>query len=250
MSEKDVEKAIKDGVENAAAAVISEEIANAIMSSELQNEEFISEKSIDKVHNAQINEISDDERNASESGREKKEKEEQKEQNLGKFKNPQELLRAYGELEKEFTRKSQRLKELESGANENCEFSEEKWKEAADKFFQQTPSAKPFAREIASKIMEEPSLKNDKNCFNVALTKVLLDKFRTPEQLMQDGQFLNNYVLSSDKVKSAVIEEYLRTLRTGQPPKTLADDGLACVSLARKPKTVEEAGIMFLKNNE
>lgn len=250
MNEKDVKKAIKDGVENAAAAAISEEIANAIMSGELQNEEFISEKSIDKVHNAQINEISDDERNASESGREKKEKEEQKEQNLGKFKNPQELLRAYGELEKEFTRKSQRLKELESGANENCEFSEEKWKEAADKFFQQTPSAKPFAREIASKIMEEPSLKNDKNCFNVALTKVLLDKFRTPEQLMQDGQFLNNYVLSSDKVKSAVIEEYLRTLRAGQPPKTLADDGLACVSLARKPKTVEEAGIMFLKNNE
>lgn len=250
MNEKDVEKAIKDGVENAAAAVISEEIANAIMSGELQNEEFISEKSIDKVHNAQINENSDDERDASESGREKKEKEEQKEQNLGKFKNPQELLRAYGELEKEFTRKSQRLKELESGANENCEFSEEKWKEAADKFFQQTPSAKPFAREIASKIMEEPSLKNDKDCFNVALTKVLLDKFRTPEQLMQDGQFLNDYVLSSDKVKSAVIEEYLRTLRAGQPPKTLADDGLACVSLARKPKTVEEAGIMFLKNNE
>lgn len=44
MNEKDVEKAIKDGVENAAAAVISEEIANAIMNSELQNEEFISEK--------------------------------------------------------------------------------------------------------------------------------------------------------------------------------------------------------------
>mgnify|MGYP006886388765 CR=1 FL=1 len=247
MNEKDVKKAIKDGVENAAAAVISEEIANAIMSSELQNEEFISEKSIDKVHNAQINEISDGERNASESGRGKKEKEEQ---NLGKFKNPQELLRAYGELEKEFTRKSQRLKELESVASENCEFSEEKWKEAADKFFEKTPTAKPFVREIASKIMEEPSLKNDNNCFNVALTKVLLDKFRTPEQLMQDGQFLNDYVLSSDKVKSAVIEEYLRTIRAGQPPKTLADDGLACVSLARKPKTVEEAGIMFLKNNE
>lgn len=250
MNEKDVEKAIKDGVGNAAAAAISEEIANAIMSGELQNEEFISVKSIDKAHNAQINEISDDERNASESGREKKENEEQKEQNLGKFKNPQELLRAYGELEKEFTRKSQRLKELESGASENCELSEEKWKEAADKFFEKTPTAKPFAREIASKIMEEPSLKNDKDCFNVALTKVLLDKFRTPEQLMQDGQFLNDYVLSSDKVKSAVIEEYLRTLRAGQPPKTLADDGLACVSLARKPKTVEEAGIMFLKNNE
>lgn len=250
MNEKDVEKAINDGVENAAAAAISEEIANAIMSGKLQNEEFISEKCIDKVHNAQTNEISDNERNASESGREKKEKEEQKEQNLGKFKNPQELLRAYGELEKEFTRKSQRLKELESGASENCELSEEKWKEAADKFFEKTPTAKPFAREIASKIMEEPSLKNDKDCFNVALTKVLLDKFRTPEQLMQDGQFLNDYVLSSDKVKSAVIEEYLRTLRAGQPPKTLADDGLACVSLARKPKTVEEAGIMFLKNNE
>lgn len=78
----------------------------------------------------------------------------------------------------------------------------------------------------------------------------LIDKFRTPEQLMQDGQFLNDYVLSSDVVKSKVIEQYLRSLKEGLPPKTLADDGLACVSPTRKPKTVEEAGIMFLKNNE
>ena len=134
--------------------------------------------------------------------------------------------------------------------DKNEEMNEQKWKEAADKFFQQTPSAKPFAREIASKIMQEPSLKKDANCFNVALTQVLIDKFRTPEQLMQDGQFLTDYVLSSDIVKSKIIEEYLRSLKEGLPPKTLADDGLACVSPTRKPKTVEEAGIMFLKNNE
>ena len=32
---------------------------------------------------------------------------------LGKFRNPEELLKAYGELEREFTRRSQRLAEAE-----------------------------------------------------------------------------------------------------------------------------------------
>lgn len=250
MKKEDVERAIKDGMENAAASIVSDEIANAIMSGDLQKDELSVSKDDDKHQDMQNEEKSSDKQESSDQGKSQDDIDEQKQQNLGKFKNPQELLRAYGELEKEFTRKSQKLKELESGVDKNEEMNEQKWKEATDKFFQQTPSAKPFAREIASKIMQEPSLKKDANCFNVALTKVLIDKFRTPEQLMQDGQFLTDYVLSSDVVKSKVIEQYLRSLKEGLPPKTLADDGLACVSPTRKPKTVEEAGIMFLKNNE
>lgn len=110
--------------------------------------------------------------------------------------------------------------------------------------------AKPFAREIASKIMQEPELKKDENCLNAALTRVLLDKFRTPEQLMQDGQFLNDYVLCSDKVKSAVIADYLQSLRMGQPPKTMADGVLRAWRREENRAPGEKREIMFLKNNE
>lgn len=46
--------------------------------------------------------------------------EERGEQNLGKFKSVDALLRAYGELEAEFTRRSQRLKALEERERETA----------------------------------------------------------------------------------------------------------------------------------
>jgi len=169
-------------------------------------------------------------------------------QKIGKFKNPQELLRAYGELEREFTRRSQRLKELESGRR--AAVSEEDWKTAVDKFFKEIPSAKAFAKDIANEIVKNPDLREDANCLNIALMKVLSDKFRTPEQLMNDGQFLNDYVLNSEKVRDAVIAKYLDGVRQGEPPLTIRGGGLQCAAPKVKPKTIEEAGFMFLKNNK
>lgn len=169
------------------------------------------------------------------------------EQKLGKFKNPQELLKAYSELEKEFTRRSQRLKEFENATTPKK--TEDDWKNEVDKFFSEIPSAKTFAKDMANEIMKTPELQNDPNCLNIALTKVLADKFRTPEQLMEDGQFLNDYVLSSQKVRDAVIEDYLHDVHKGLPPKTMHDGGLQCVAPKDKPKTFEEAGLLFLKDN-
>lgn len=170
------------------------------------------------------------------------------EQKIGKFKNPQELLRAYGELEKEFTRRSQRLRELESGKQSLK--SEEDFKVAVDKFFNEIPAAKAFAKDIANELINNPALREDANCLNVALLKVLTDKFRTPEQLMSDGQFLKDYVFSSEEVRDAIIENYLDGVRKGVPPYTLRGGGMQCVAPKVKPKTIEEAGFMFLKNNK
>lgn len=170
------------------------------------------------------------------------------EQKIGKFKNPQELLKAYGELEKEFTRKSQKLRELENGKQSLK--TDEEWKGAVDKFFSEIPAAKAFAKDIANEILKSPELKEDANCLNVALLRVLTDKFRTPEQLMDDGQFLNDYVFSSEKVRDAVIANYLDGVRRGVPPYTLHGDGMQCVAPKVKPRTIEEAGFMFLKNNK
>lgn len=136
---KDVVNAIKKSIESGRNEPVSEQIANAVFGTDLQNEDFIQAKEQDKVQNMQ---------NQQEVARdcvcdecEKQSDENPKEYNLGKFKNPQELMRAYGELEKEFTRRCQRIKELENGAHKG-EMSEEQWKEAVDKFFEKTPSGK------------------------------------------------------------------------------------------------------------
>lgn len=192
--------------------------------------------------------ISKTQNSETESAESAQENNEINEQKIGKFKNPQELLRAYSELEKEFTKRSQKLKALESG--KSAPVTEGDFKVAVDKFFTKIPSAKAFAKDIANEILLDPSLKNDANCLDVALLRVLTDKFRTPEQLMEDGQFLNDYVFRSEKVRDAIVADYLDGVRKGSLPYTLHGDGMQCVAPKVKPKSIEEAGFMFLKNNK
>ena len=249
MNDKQIENAIKKGIESKGAIGACEEIANAILG-DSQNNDFIEHNTQDEVPVAQI-EIKTQTNNTAQGNSAESADKQDKKQSFGKFKNPEELLKAYQELEKEFTKKSQKLSKLEALADgESQVFDDESFKVAADKFFENTPSAKPFAKDIALKIIEKPELKKDKNCLSVALMQVLIDKFRTPEQLMQDGQFLNDYVLSSSKVKDAIIGAYLKDIRDGQPPATLSGDGLQCVAPSKKIRSIEEAGRMFLKNNE
>ena len=249
MNDKQIENAIKKGIESKGAIEVGEEIANAILG-DSQNNDFIEQNTQDEVPVAQIEIKTQTNKTAQGDTAESADKQDKK-QSFGKFKNPEELLKAYQELEKEFTKKSQKLSKLEALADgESQVFDDESFKVAADKFFENTPSAKPFAKDIALKIIEKPELKKDKNCLSVALMQVLIDKFRTPEQLMQDGQFLNDYVLSSSKVKDAIIGAYLKDIRDGQPPATLSGDGLQCVAPSKKIRSIEEAGRMFLKNNE
>ena len=80
--------------------------------------------------------------------------------------------------------------------------------------------------------------------------RVLAAKFRTPEQLMSDGQFLNDYVLTSTAVKAAVVDGYLKGLRAGQPPVVMRDGGQFGVAPRIVPKSIEEAGGLFLKDTE
>ena len=236
MKDKQIEQAIIKGIESKGAIDVGDEIAKSILSENAQNNEFIEAKTTDETPVCETQTIIDDVPTSNENGTNKQDNK----QTFGKFKNPEELLKAYLELEKEFTKKSQKLKTLEA-SNDEQDF---------DEFFCETPSAKPFAKDIAIKIMEQPDLKRDKNCLSVALVKVLIDKFRTPEQLMQDGQFLKDYVLSSSKVKDAIINEYLQGLKDGQPPVTLSANGMQCVAPSKKIRSIEEAGRMFLKNNE
>ena len=165
----------------------------------------------------------------------------------GKFKNPQELLKAYGELEKEFTRRSQRLKQLENSVKPFE--SEEEWHEAADKFFEKTPSAKALAREIANEISLDPSLKESRDCFEKALVRALAKSYRTPEQLMADGQFLKDYVFNDKEVQKVIIQNFLDEIRKSQPPYTLPRGGQSAAAPPTKPHTVREAGSMLLREN-
>lgn len=114
---------------------------------------------------------------------------------LGKFKDVQTLLKAYSDLEAEFTRRSQRLKELEHGNKAETE---------------------PDGAEVSPSRQDE----------------------------------LLKRALSDDKVRDAVIGEYLKGVAEGKGVTLLSGGG--GVSAPRAvPKSVKEAGRLaseFLKN--
>jgi len=113
---------------------------------------------------------------------------------LGKFESVSALLAAYKSLEAEFTRRSQRLKELEEGNK---------------------------AREVP-----------DENAPSRESTK---------EPLAQSVD---------EKVKNAVIEEYLRTVASGKRVPLIVG-GVSSAAPKFAPKTVKEAGALaekFLKD--
>ena len=224
------------------APIFDEELAQLAM-------EALSE-SDDNLQNVEFNDVKIEVKPevAQSDAQEDVKQNDQNEGMYGKFKNPEELLKAYTELEREFTRRSQRLKELEKGTRPYE--SEEEWKDAADKFFEKTPSAKAFAKEMACEIAADPTLKQGRDCFEKALVRVMAKTYRTPEQLMADGQFLKEYVLGSEEVKRAVIEGYLKGIAGTQPPMTLPSGGQSAAAPARRPRTVKEAGDMLLKENK
>ncbi len=177
------------------------------------------------------------------------ENKEQKKKPSSKFKSVEELEKAYNNLEKEFTRRSQRLSKLEKELGEKVTETPEIWKAKVDKFFSETPSAKKFAKEIAGEIAKDNTLRSRDDCLEVALNRVLLNTVKTPQDYATDEEFLKQHILGSDFVKKAVIEGYMKDLREGKPPVLMSRSGQNTVAPQKKPKTIEEAGKMFRKYN-
>ena len=166
-----------------------------------------------------------------------------------KFKSVEELERAYESLEKEFTRRSQRLAKLEKEMKQDKVETDAEWKAKVDKFFSENPSAKPFAKQMSDQIIRDNTLRMRSDCLETALTRALLEEYRAPKDLATDEDFLKEHILGSDFVKKAVIEGYMKDLREGKPPVLISARGQNTVAPRSKPKTIEEAGKMFRQNN-
>lgn len=164
-----------------------------------------------------------------------------KAEEYGKFKSGEELLKAYNELEREFTKKSQRLKELERVVPTD---KPAPFKERVEKFFKENQDARPYAKEIALFLEENPAYIEDKRGLDVALGKVLLKK--SPLKLASDEKFLKEHIYSNSAVKEKIIEDFLKGLSENNPPAVIRG-GQSIVSPPSKPRTIEEAGWQLMK---
>ena len=149
---------------------------------------------------------------------------------FGKFSCAEDLVNAYNNLQAEFTRKCQKLseiqkqiaeKEIEETSLQKDEpeeispaFEQDNWQTKVAEFLQKNDSAKEFSREISNEILKDKDLQASPDMLEVAWARVLSKVFKTPKQMAQESSFMEEFVLSNDEVKKRVLGSYLNEIRS------------------------------------
>lgn len=153
---------------------------------------------------------------------------------LTKFKDVKSLEEAYINLQSEFTRKCQKLSELEK-ENSNLKEVENKtteqklepfyekpeWNDYVKQFLKDNDSAKNYATDIMNVLLQDKVLASMPNSLELAFNKVKAQKYRSEEELVSDSNFLQNYVLNNDEIKKTIISNYLNTLKKNKSPQLI-----------------------------
>ena len=165
---------------------------------------------------------------------------------IGKFKSVEALYSAYNNLQAEFTKKCQKLselqKEVESKVNIPLEtqpdYMRDDWEIEVSNFLKSHPEAKKYATQISEEKLKEPSLSLEQS-----LDRVLAREYKEPKKLIEDEDFLNNYVFNSQKIKNKVLQDYFSSLKSNPIP-TLMSKGSGAISAGQSEKvdSLVEAG--------
>lgn len=193
---------------------------------------------------------------------------------LGKFKDATSLLSAYNSLQSEFTRKSQRLSELEKlleeknkpvqladddsvGSNEkehvlteNNEEEKQQYKQMVDDFFLQHADAGAYAKDMAKILSDNKFLTKNKNGVEIAYRLAKGQRMEEPASLAQNPKFLEEYIYSDSKIKDKFIRDYLLEVENSKnsyPKFALSGTKIARTLSKDKISSLEEANDIFSK---
>lgn len=163
----------------------------------------------------------------------------QEKASYGKFNKLEDLMNAYNSLESEFTRRSQRLKELE-----NASKSENRWEQKLQSLYEKYPVAAKFTDEIGEEIAKSDSIQ-DEDCLEKALLSVLCAKVKPIEDQAKDERVISE-VLKSDDLKEKIIAEYRQKLNVNLP-KSFPKGGEIPVKAPARPGNIGDAGQIALQ---
>ena len=166
---------------------------------------------------------------------------------LDKFKSVDALKSAYQNLEKEFTQKCQEF----SRANEKLSLAENAVapeKPIADKRFEEFLSknsvAKKYVQEMSEILKDDKTENRDETFFESTLEKAIAQKNMSYNKIVDDQNFLNEYIFSNSKIKEHFIDDYFKDISEKKTlPLMTSTNGIGTtVAPVIRPKTIGEAG--------
>ena len=164
----------------------------------------------------------------------------EKGETIGKFKSVEALLDAYNNLEKEFTKKSQRLSQLEKDKTVEEENLNKELDKKFHTFLSSNLEAESFGDELKEKVQSDDNLKKMDDPFGYVWAEMIFEKLKNPNQ---DEKVLNNYILKNESLKNMVIENYVNQLTENKSPIKISSSGkrVGTTVSTQKPETLKDA---------
>lgn len=164
----------------------------------------------------------------------------------GKFKDAQTLLDAYNSLQAEFTRKSQKLAEIQKQMEENAVFSKS---DSLDEILKDITNLEKYKKEVTEILDNDCELSNLPNK-NLIAFKIIKEAERKTANTLNNQQFIDDYINSNIEIKNKIITEYLSSLNeTQSPPKVISGNSsnIYFSPSLNMPKTLKDAGDILTK---
>ena len=162
-----------------------------------------------------------------------------KNENFGKFKDAESLLNAYNNLESEFTKKSQRLAQLEDEKDlrEIEIIKKADIDERVENYCNKFELVRPFKEKLKENLTRDENLNLEDEILSLISTSC-----NNAEGFIRDEEFLNNYVYSNQEIKDKIIKEYISKITQNSPIKVESGATSIPLSPPRVPTTIREAG--------
>ena len=164
----------------------------------------------------------------------------------GKFKDAQTLLEAYNSLQSEFTRKSQKLAELQNKIDKNTEFSKS---DSIEEILKDQTDLEKYKKEVTEILNNDPSLSNLPNKNHIAF-KIIKEAERRTAETLNNHEYVDKYIESNEEIKTRIISNHLSALNnTSSAPKVITGNSsnIYFSPSLNMPKTLKDAGEILSK---
>lgn len=158
---------------------------------------------------------------------------------IGKFKSVDDLYHAYNSLQSEFTKKCQKLAEIEK--DKAVVPSDEELEGGLKSFLLENQEAYFYVDEIKKRVFSDDKIKGLEKPFDKVWAEMLFEKLSSPDKANEP--MVQNLILKDEKIKDLVIQNYVKGLEENKAPVVMTSEtGERVARVATsKPDTFEQA---------
>lgn len=166
----------------------------------------------------------------------------------GKFRDTEDLVKAYNMLQADYTKKCQMLSQLQKKTDGESSSKLEldainSWNKKVEDFFEKVPKAREYATQLADIIKTDSEISKSADPMDSAWTKFAKENFVDKTAIASDEEFLKKYIFSNEEIKNKILADYFSSLNKSASPSLINKSTGASVLLTpkQKPKTIRDA---------